>query len=44
MFMHEKNLGINPFFNDIAVGSIVGFGFDGYEFALDKIMRGKDGS
>ena len=22
----------------------VGFGFDGYEFALDKIMRGKDGS
>jgi len=32
------------FFNDIAVGSIVGFGFDGYEFALDKIMRGKDGS
>ena len=34
----------HSFFSDIAKGCIVGFGFDGYEFALDKIMRGKDGS
>ena len=32
------------FFSDIAKGCIVGFGFDGYEFALTKIMRGKNGS
>ena len=34
----------HSFFSDIATGSIVGFGLDGYEFALNKIMRGKDGS
>ena len=32
------------FFSDIAEGSIVGFGFDGYEFALLKILREKNGS
>ena len=32
------------FFSDIAKGCIVGFGFDGYEFALTKIMRGNNGS
>ena len=32
------------FFSDIAKGCIVGFGFDGYEFALTKIMRGENGS
>ena len=32
------------FFSDIAEGCIVGFGFDGYEFALTKIMRGDNGS
>ena len=32
------------YFNDIAIGSIVGFGFDGYEFAVEKIMRGINGS
>jgi len=32
------------FFSDIAEGSIVGFGFDGYEFALLKILRNKNGS
>ena len=32
------------FFSDIAKGCIVGFGFDGYEFALTKIMRGGNGS
>ena len=32
------------FFSDIALGCIVGFGFDGYEFALQKIMRSKNGS
>ena len=34
----------HSFFSDIATGSIVGFGLDGYEFALSKIMRVKDGS
>ena len=34
----------HSFFSDIAAGSIVGFGLDGYEFALNKIMRGEDGS
>tara|TARA_A100001234_G_scaffold74898_1_gene66187 strand:- start:2180 stop:2614 length:435 start_codon:yes stop_codon:yes gene_type:complete len=34
----------HSFFSDIATGSIVGFGLDGYEFALNKIMRGEDGS
>ncbi len=34
----------HSFFSDIAIGSIVGFGLDGYEFALNKIMRRKDGS
>ena len=34
----------HSFFSDIAIGSIVGFGLDGYEFALTKIIRGKDGS
>jgi len=32
------------FFSDIALGCIVGLGFDGYEFALTKIVRGKNGS
>ena len=32
------------FFSDIAKGCIVGFGFDGYEFALTKIIRGENGS
>ncbi|RCL39155.1 MAG: 3-dehydroquinate dehydratase [SAR86 cluster bacterium] len=32
------------FFSDIAIGCIVGFGFDGYEFALQKILRSKNGS
>ena len=32
------------YFNDIEIGSIVGFGFDGYEFAVEKIMRGINGS
>ena len=43
MFSQEKNLDI-LLFSDIAKGCIVGFGFDGYEFALTKIMRGKNGS
>ncbi len=34
----------HSFFSDIAIGSIVGFGLDGYEFALKKIIRGKHGS
>ena len=34
----------HSFFSDIAKGSIVGFGMDGYEFALTKIIRGEDGS
>ena len=34
----------HSFFSDIAKGSIVGFGMDGYEFALAKIIRGEDGS
>ena len=34
----------HSFFSDIAKGCIVGFGFDGYEFALTKIMRGENGS
>ena len=34
----------HSFFSDIATGSIVGFGLDGYEYALNKKMRGKDGS
>ena len=32
------------FFSDIAKGCIVGCGFDGYEFALTKIIRGENGS
>ena len=28
------------FFSDIAEGSIVGFGFDGYEYAIRKILKG----
>ena len=43
MSMQERNLDMF-FFSDIAEGSIVGFGFDGYEFALLKILRNKNGS
>ena len=34
----------HSFFSDIAIGSIVGFGLDGYEFALQKIIKEKNGS
>ena len=34
----------HSFFSDIAIGSIVGFGLDGYEFVLQKIIKEKNGS